>query len=550
MLHVQQIDTFCTAVPGATEIAEIADVSATTPLTYPLNRQPGSPADFVQDAHGCDGRNEEPSFAMPVGATKQVNTEPLAKCPHRRNEATAGRVEDGDMWQRDHLQESCSAVTSASTNKQTSSRARRSLGGSSGRCRKCGKGGVVIASEQSAGRRKSHPAELSADAVPTRRLAYHRAASTREETIIHVTECHESEGLNSAAACAGPAAAEGPPPTKLPIRRRVSPSDGGRVGAVECGVRCWGGGDKLGVSPSSKVENKPMVSTRNTDRRGQAKIKHTPTSGRVKNTGSGLEETGVANGTDSDSKRRDGKARTTCGVNEVDRTNERKNKVGRGKEEAEAEEAQAIPSMFKEKGRRATHRLVWVTPQVYYWKKSGLGFLLSDGSASVLFNDDTKIVLHPAGVAFDYIERSEAVPALPEEGKKTRLPTLPETEAVYAGNRSPSRKRYSLTFYPFFLEQKVRVLKRLRSQYFGDAVDAMGYRSASPSMSRTEASAMQAFVKEDTSNSSRCEQPQKQETIPKAGSRHSQRPLTFVEKCQRTRDMCFFRLSDRTVQVR
>ena len=47
-----------------------------------------------------------------------------------------------------------------------------------------------------------------------------------------------------------------------------------------------------------------------------------------------------------------------------------------------------------------------VTKFVDFSSKYGLGYMLSNGSYGVLFNDSTKIVLHPNLFHFDYIERS------------------------------------------------------------------------------------------------------------------------------------------------
>lgn len=48
---------------------------------------------------------------------------------------------------------------------------------------------------------------------------------------------------------------------------------------------------------------------------------------------------------------------------------------------------------------------VWVTKWVDYSSKYGLGYLLSDMSAGVFFNDSTKIVAEPSGNTFFYYER-------------------------------------------------------------------------------------------------------------------------------------------------
>ena len=48
----------------------------------------------------------------------------------------------------------------------------------------------------------------------------------------------------------------------------------------------------------------------------------------------------------------------------------------------------------------------WVKKWVDYSSKYGLGYILSNGSVGVFFNDSTKIVLEPTGNSFYYFERS------------------------------------------------------------------------------------------------------------------------------------------------
>jgi len=48
---------------------------------------------------------------------------------------------------------------------------------------------------------------------------------------------------------------------------------------------------------------------------------------------------------------------------------------------------------------------LWVTKWVDYSSKYGVGYILSDGSIGVYFNDSTKIILAPDGGQFDYITR-------------------------------------------------------------------------------------------------------------------------------------------------
>ena len=53
---------------------------------------------------------------------------------------------------------------------------------------------------------------------------------------------------------------------------------------------------------------------------------------------------------------------------------------------------------------------------VDFSSKYGLGYMLSNGSYGVLFNDSTKIILHANLFHFDYIERSKQQPVLNSNG--------------------------------------------------------------------------------------------------------------------------------------
>lgn len=48
---------------------------------------------------------------------------------------------------------------------------------------------------------------------------------------------------------------------------------------------------------------------------------------------------------------------------------------------------------------------IWVKQWVDYSTKYGLGYLLSNGSSGVFFNDSTKIILDPSGFHIEYLER-------------------------------------------------------------------------------------------------------------------------------------------------
>lgn len=71
-------------------------------------------------------------------------------------------------------------------------------------------------------------------------------------------------------------------------------------------------------------------------------------------------------------------------------------------EERAAPELRRPPSSFR---ARSVLPEIWVTRWVDYASKYGVGYILSDGSVGVYFNDSTKIILEPSGLSFDYITR-------------------------------------------------------------------------------------------------------------------------------------------------
>lgn len=59
----------------------------------------------------------------------------------------------------------------------------------------------------------------------------------------------------------------------------------------------------------------------------------------------------------------------------------------------------------EEKGANMMHSEIHVKKWVDYSTKYGLGYLLSDGSTGVYFNDSTKIILDQKNETFEYIEK-------------------------------------------------------------------------------------------------------------------------------------------------
>lgn len=89
---------------------------------------------------------------------------------------------------------------------------------------------------------------------------------------------------------------------------------------------------------------------------------------------------------------------------------------------------------------------LWVTKWVDYSSKYGVGYILSDGSIGVYFNDSTKIMLVPDGNQFDYITR--------------RTQERPET-----------RTTHSFEDYPEDLKKKVTLLRHFKNYMHSDIIE-------------------------------------------------------------------------------
>ncbi len=87
---------------------------------------------------------------------------------------------------------------------------------------------------------------------------------------------------------------------------------------------------------------------------------------------------------------------------------------------------------------------VWIKKWVDYSSKYGLGYLLSNGSSGVFFNDSTKIILDPHGHHFDYIEKK-------------------------GSDKLDVATSYTLTEYPKSLQKKVTLLQHFRSYLEADS---------------------------------------------------------------------------------
>ena len=152
--------------------------------------------------------------------------------------------------------------------------------------------------------------------------------------------------------------------------------------------------------------------------------------------------------------------------------------------------------------RRAAHRStlpspdVWVTQWVDYSAKYGLGYLMSNGSVGVYFNDSSKIVMASDGEHFEYIERTRRL----RSGE--RAPTAPQS--------------YVTSNFPEVLTKKVTLLKHFRTH--------LHEQQTPVSMCCPKERAMRLMGSPNTD-------------------------LVYVKKWVRTRHAVLFRVSNRTVQV-
>ena len=185
---------------------------------------------------------------------------------------------------------------------------------------------------------------------------------------------------------------------------------------------------------------------------------------------------------------------------------------------------------------------VWVTRYLDFSSTFGLVFLLSDGSVGVLFKDNTKVVVDPAGETLEYAEphgpgtTTATATAAAEAPRPSPTSSIHEAESGAGGrpqcsrpgggstpengtrfdNQTHNHFRYRLDSFPFFLRKKVRILKRVRE---GLCLDRGGEVERSGSTGT-------------------------------ADGRSRREPLTFIEKWQRAGDTHCFQLSHQVVQVR
>lgn len=135
----------------------------------------------------------------------------------------------------------------------------------------------------------------------------------------------------------------------------------------------------------------------------------------------------------------------------------------------------------------------WVERYVDYTSKYGLGYLLSEGSSGVYFNDSTKTILESNGDAFQYIERKRSS----EDSSRRQDPVVAS---------------HTLQNYPGSLQKKVTLLTHFRDYLMEQHKRLEGAK------------------------------------LPPQGSSDNGN-MTYLKKWVRTKHAVFFRLSDQTVQI-
>ena len=157
--------------------------------------------------------------------------------------------------------------------------------------------------------------------------------------------------------------------------------------------------------------------------------------------------------------------------------------------------AKTHTSKPKENTKNNTSGDVYVKKWVDYSSKYGLGYHLSNNSSGVFFNDCTKIIFHPEGNFFQYIEKT------PDRGEKTQS--------------------YKIDSYPPELHKKVTLLLHFRSYLEG--------RKAEQCSADNDAKEMKAADVE--------------QFLGKGGK------MIYLKKWMKTKHASLLRLSNKIVQV-
>jgi polo-like kinase 1 len=147
---------------------------------------------------------------------------------------------------------------------------------------------------------------------------------------------------------------------------------------------------------------------------------------------------------------------------------------------------------------------LWVTKWVDYSSKYGVGYILSDGSIGVYFNDSTKIILSSEGDTFDYITR------------RTQ-------------EKAEVRTKHTFEDYPEDLKKKVTLLRHFRNYMLTDILEKKDGASVGESSLPAPVPA--------------------QKGLAAASQAYEAGQAPYVKKWTRNKHAIMFQLSNKIVQV-
>jgi polo-like kinase 1 len=186
--------------------------------------------------------------------------------------------------------------------------------------------------------------------------------------------------------------------------------------------------------------------------------------------------------------------------------------IGHTKSGASAPSATGVrcqtPSQHTEVNPASASPELWVVKWVDYSSKYGVGYILSDGSIGVYFNDSTKILLLPEG-RFDYVTR------------RTQ-------------EKSETRRTHTFDDYPEELTKKVTLLKHFKNYMLTNAFEKKDGASVGESSISAAVAAAAAASSQKTSS---------QADPPEPGQ------APYVRKWTRNKHAIMFQMSNKIVQV-
>jgi POLO box duplicated region len=186
---------------------------------------------------------------------------------------------------------------------------------------------------------------------------------------------------------------------------------------------------------------------------------------------------------------------------------------------------------------------VWVTTWVDYTAKYGFGYVLSNGSFGVYFNDATKMVLAPDGVSWQYVPGGNFTPGSMQTGTITEYP-----EAL-------KKKVLLLTHFQGFLRSQVAIrvqntsngslattARNTSNLPIAPSIASNGSSSSSSSTSSPDIGTLMPVSAAETAALEHAAELNRASSSYKSGS------LPFMKKLTRAKRMILFRLSNQTVQ--